>query len=128
MTHIGGSATKVHRDDFIKVKESSIDGFGVFAKSKLASCQKIAYFKGNEIDHDTRHSLTLDGKRIEPTGELQYLNHSCAPNAHFHNIWLIASRDIFPYEEITIDYITTENKISHHFECKCGAKICRSRI
>ncbi len=116
------------RDGLIKVKESSIDGFGVFAKTKLASGQKIAYFKGYEIDYDTRYSLTLDGKRIEPTGELRYLNHSCAPNAHFRNRWLVASRDIPHGEEITIDYLATENKISHHFKCKCGAKTCRGWI
>ena len=116
------------KDELINVKESSIDGYGVFAKTKLASGQKIAYFKGDEIEHDTCYSLSLDGKRIDPIGELRYLNHSCAPNAHFRNRWLVASRDIPHGEEITIDYLATETKISHHFKCKCGVKTCRGWI
>ena len=88
---------------------------------------KITYFEGRETDQDTRYSLLLDGKRIEPTGELKYLNHSCNPNAYFSDRWLVASRDISIGDEITIDYFATENMISYPFICHCGAENCRDK-
>jgi len=112
----------------IVIQPSPIHGKGVFAGTKLSAGQKIAYFEGYEIDHDTRYSLVLDGKRIEGTCNLRYINHSCAPNAHFRGRWLVVSRDIYHNEEITVDYLATENRIYHHFTCKCGAENCRKRI
>jgi hypothetical protein len=119
---------KVVPSHSIVIQQSPIHGKGVFARTKLSAGQKIAYFEGYEIDHDTRYSLGLDGKRIEPTGKLRYLNHSCAQNAHFRGRWLVASRDISHDEEITVDYLATENMIYHHFTCKCGAKNCQKLI
>ena len=115
-------------EEFIEVKKSKINANGIFAKTKLASGQKIAYFEGYEIDHNTRDTLYLDNKRIKATGKLRYLNHSCTPNAHFQNRWLVASHDIHLGEEITIDYLATERMISKHFKCKCGGKKCRGWI
>ena len=124
----GTSKTRSMSSHSIVIRPSPIHGKGVFARTKLSAGQKIAYFKGDEIDHDTRYTLVLDGKRIEPTGKLRYLNHSCAPNAHFFGRWLVTSRDIFHGEEIAIDYLATENMIYHHFTCKCGAKNCRGQV
>lgn len=111
----------------IVVKQSPIHGEGIFARSRLPRGRKIAYFEGYETDQDTRYSLLLDGKRIEPTGELKYLNHSCNPNAYFSDRWLVASRDISIGDEITIDYFATENMISYPFICHCGAENCRDK-
>lgn len=128
----GRKSSFMYSDGLIEVKESTIDGFGIFAMTKLIRDQPIAYFDGYEIDHDTRYSLVLKDnlkdKRIEPTGLLKYLNHSCAPNAHFRGRWLFALRDISPNEEITIDYIANEGMISYHFKCNCGAENCRGWI
>ena len=124
----GTSKSKSVSSHSVVIKPSPIHGKGVFAWTRLSRGQRIVNFEGYEIDHDTRYSLVLDGKRIEPTGKLRYLNHSCAPNAHFYGRRLVASRDIFHGEEITIDYLATENMIYHHFTCKCGAKNCRGWI
>lgn len=124
----GTNESRYISSDSVLIQPSRIHGKGVFARTKLFSGQKIAYFEGYEMDHDTQYSLVLDGKRIEPTGKLRYLNHSCAPNAHFRNRWLVASCDISQGEEITIDYLATENMIYYHFICKCGAENCRGWI
>jgi uncharacterized protein len=118
------------RNNPVRVESSVVHGSGVFATRTLRCGEPIAYFVGYEIDGDTYHSLHLAGKRIQPTGPLRYLNHSCKPNAHFSDRWLIASRDISMGEEITIDYLATEltSMISNHFICKCGAENCRGTL
>lgn len=125
---IGQSKRRSLPTDNAVAAPSRIHGIGVFARAEFSSGERIAYFRGYEIDRDTPYSLVLDGKRIEPTGELRYLNHSCSPNARFSSRWLVASDDISAGEEITVDYLATENMIYHHFVCKCGAHNCRGRI
>ena len=115
-------------EDSLTVRKSPVHGRGVFAERSLNTGKKIAYFEGYEIDHETAYSLTFGSKRIEPTGILKHLNHSCSPNALFQGRWLIASREIKPGEEITIDYIATEPNISQHFHCDCMSKNCKGKI
>jgi SET domain-containing protein len=112
----------------LSVRESPIQGKGVFAERSLHTGEQIAYFEGYEVDHETAYSLTFGNQRIEPTGILKHLNHSCSPNAWFQERRLTALREIAPNEEITIDYIATESTISHHFHCDCMSKNCRGRI
>jgi hypothetical protein len=113
---------------YIVLRRGGLHGVGVFPQTKIFGGQTIDYFEGYEIDHNTYWSLTLDGSRIEPTGTLRHLNHSCTPNAHFRGRWLLASRDIAQSEEITIDYLATETVISHPFTCNCGTENCRKQI
>lgn len=112
----------------LAVRKSPIHGSGIFAKETVDAGQQIGYFEGYAIDHSTAHSLTFGDTRIEPTGILKHLNHSCTPNARFQNRWLIATRDIKPEEEITINYMATEPDISHRFHCKCGSENCKRTI
>jgi SET domain-containing protein len=112
----------------LSVEESPIQGKGVFAERSLHAGERIGYFEGYQVDHDTAYSLTFGNRRIEPTGILRHLNHSCSPNAWFQGRRLTALREIAPGEEITIDYIATESTISHHFHCDCMSKNCRGRI
>lgn len=105
-----------------------LEGRGVFARRAYRAGHILGYFSGSIIDHDTRHSLTLGGHKIEPDGPLRFLNHSCAPNAAFRGRRLYALRQIAVGEEITIDYTATEQTFSHGFVCRCGAVGCRGRI
>ena len=113
--------------DYMSVRRSLLQGNGVFAKCRISSQRKIAYFEGYVVEHNSYHTLFLDGEHIESTSELKYLNHSCNPNAYFCNRWLIASRDIPKGEELTINYFVTETNIGSPFICKCGAKNCRDK-
>jgi hypothetical protein len=112
----------------VMVQGSLIEGQGLFATRPISSGQRIEYFEGYEVDHPTRHSLTFNGTRIEPTGSLRFLNHSCSPNASFVGRWLVALRDITAGGEIMIDYFATESDVSNEFMCKCGSKNCQGSI
>lgn len=111
-----------------RAERKPLEGQGVFARKTYRAGHILGYFSGVAIDRDTQHSLTLDGCKIEPNGPLRFLNHSCVPNAAFRGRRLFALRAISDGEEITIDYLATEQAISHGFVCRCGAAGCRGRI
>ncbi len=74
---------------------------------------------------------------LEPHAPFRYLNHSCEPNCEFDwfddagmngdvaPVYLIALRDIWPGEELTIDY--NWPAISA-VPCHCAAASCRGWI
>ena len=74
------------------------------------------------MENDTRHSLTLEGHKIEPTGPLKFLNHSCDPNSHFQGKKLFTNKDVKQGDELTINYMATETRLSRPFKCKCKPK------
>lgn len=114
--------------DGIQIRRSRIHGKGVSANKQYQAGSDVAYFYGYEVDCDTRHSLTLEGCKIEPTGPLKYLNHSCDPNSCFQGRTLVTKRQVALGEELTINYLSTEDHISHGFDCRCGAEHCKRRI
>ena len=125
----GESKESVSAESRLSVQSrQNVSGQGVFATGPIAAAQKIEYFEGYEVDHLTSYSLTFDGIRIEPTGSLRFLNHSCSPNAYFVDRWLSALGAIDADEEITIDYLATESEVTTGFKCKCGSKECRDWI
>jgi hypothetical protein len=114
-----------NRNDRLLPHRSKIAGFGVFAAKDSRRCQTLGYFEGYSVNQDTEYSLTLEGKKVEPTGILRYLNHSCDPNACFEGRWLIALRDIPNGTEVCIDYFATEDTPSRRFRCNCASPKCR---
>jgi hypothetical protein len=61
---------------------------------------------------------------------LQYINHSCRPNAFFDvdNLQLVALREIEEGDEITFFYPSSEWKMSETFTCNCGEHNCLGAI
>lgn len=61
---------------------------------------------------------------------LQYLNHSCAPNAFLDTAAgaLICLKKILPGEEITFFYPSTEWIMDQPFVCQCGTAECLQLI
>lgn len=66
-----------------------------------------------------------------------FLNHSCDPNCDVvvfptnYAIALVANRDIFPNDSVTIDYDATEEDLVAQggaFDCACGSEKCRGRV
>lgn len=113
----------------IQVRKSTIHGNGVFANKTYSSDSNIAYFDGYVVDHDTRHSLTFAGYKIEPTGPLKFLNHSCDPNCYFQDRTLFAKREINAGRELTINYQDTEVQgLSRPFTCNCRCTNCKRKI
>ncbi|HMO33886.1 MAG TPA: SET domain-containing protein-lysine N-methyltransferase [Lacibacter sp.] len=66
---------------------------------------------------------------LEP-GYLQYINHSCDPNAFFNTTTgeLVALRTIREGDEITFFYPSTEWDMSEPFACRCGSANCLQQI
>ena len=54
----------------------------------------------------------------------RYLNHHCAPNAHFQGRSLIALKDIPVGVEITFNYNATEQQMASPFVCWCDHLDC----
>lgn len=61
---------------------------------------------------------------------LQYINHSCNPNAFFNTstMELLALRAIAPGDEFTFFYPSTEWFMAETFECNCGEPGCVGTI
>ncbi|MCI0564258.1 MAG: SET domain-containing protein-lysine N-methyltransferase, partial [Nitrososphaera sp.] len=117
------------KSDALKLDKSKIDGNGVFTRKPFGRNDRLGFFEGNYTDTTTKYSVSFSGKQIQPTGILKFINHSCAPNAHFtDDRWLMATEAIQEGAKITVDYLNTESEITHHFECKCGSVNCRKRL
>ena len=59
-----------------------------------------------------------------------YMNHSCDANVVFEgDLKMVAFRDIWPGEQVTFDYATSEETDEGDtWECMCGANHCRRNI
>jgi hypothetical protein len=57
---------------------------------------------------------------------LQYINHSCAPNAFFNttSMELVCLQPIQPGDEFTFFYPSTEWEMAQPFVCNCGSAAC----
>jgi hypothetical protein len=56
--------------------------------------------------------------------------HSCAPNCQvsFPDRALVATSAIASGDAVTIDYQSTDRRISRPFDCHCGSRGCRGQI
>lgn len=61
---------------------------------------------------------------------LQYINHSCDPNAFFDTsaMQLVSLKDIAENEEFTFFYPSTEWEMDQPFVCQCGSPKCLQLI
>lgn len=57
---------------------------------------------------------------------LQYMNHSCSPNAFFNttSMELVCLQPIQPGDELTFFYPSTEWEMAQPFVCNCGSAAC----
>ncbi len=62
--------------------------------------------------------------------DLQYCNHSCAPNVFFDTtaMQVVALRHIMSGEELTFFYPSTEWMMAQPFQCFCGNQNCLGLI
>ncbi len=136
----------------IQVKESDIEGFGVFAGEDIRKGALIYTMRGMKVSIPNLKAKYESGKiRIDDPFQISdrtylilekpgiYFNHSCNPNAGIHGTRrLIARRDIHRGEEITYDYSTTEWTDDKawgidwyrlwRIPCRCGSRNCRKTI
>jgi uncharacterized protein len=142
---------------FTIVKESSIQGMGLFAKTIIPSGSRIIEYEGDRvlkenIISDAENGLTstiymmnlnetmvIDGERNG--NDARFINHNCNPNCivyFFNEIpFVYALRDIAEGEELSFDYklsafdktkkLTLEEK-KETVPCLCNAENCRGTI
>jgi hypothetical protein len=126
------------------VKDSPIQGRGLFAAAPIA-CGEIVVVKGGHIfDGATRAALQARlgpaeiqigddlfiGPRTEAErdGAMIWSNHSCEPTIGVQGqIVFVALRDIAAGEELTHDWATTDDDGSR-MKCRCGAATCRGTV
>lgn len=125
------------------IRPSAIEGQGCFSSMHFRRRRKIAEYTGEKISNAEanlragRRRLricaindrwSLDGSK--GGNGTHYINHSCQPNSYmkilYGHILFIALRDIWPGEEITIDYESTLH--SNKKRCTCRALLCRGTI
>ena len=129
----------------IEKRHSKIQGWGVFATQSIPKNKRIVTYDGELIDH--KESLRREGKYLK-RGEIwcftvnrrwvrdanvggnlsRFINHSCRPNCYSHiigsTIWIRASRNINPGEELTYNYYTDGEKL---IPCRCRPG-CTTRL
>ncbi|HNA01723.1 MAG TPA: SET domain-containing protein-lysine N-methyltransferase, partial [Ferruginibacter sp.] len=55
-------------------------------------------------------------------------NHSCDPNTRYEGLNVVALRNIFKGEELTLNYADFLDEHMEPFDCRCGAASCRGRV
>jgi SET domain-containing protein len=133
-----------YRSPKTTVRESPIQGRGLFAREAIAAGEIVAIKGGYVFGAATRRELekslgpaeiqVADGFFIGPVaseereGGMIFTNHSCEPNIGVQGqIVFVAIRDIRPGEELTHDWATTDDD-TYQMECRCGAATCRGVI
>lgn len=94
--------------DIVFVAPSTIDGKGVFAKTRIKKGEYIGTYEGPRAKRNGKYVLWVvgNGRAVGRCGrnQLRYLNHSDRPNAEFEGFDLYARRTIGPGDEVTINY------------------------
>lgn len=126
------------------VKESSIQGRGLFAAKAIRRGEIVAVKGGHIFNRETleRVQKALGPSEIqigddlfigplskrEREGSMIFSNHSCDPNIGvIGQVTFVALRNIRAGEELTHDWAMTDDD-RYRMECNCGSKDCRGII
>jgi len=136
--HSGAILVDEGIDGIAEVRDSSIQGWGVFVARDFAAAETIFDIDDSDVISDvsklTRHDLEFEadylqgGKIVRLRSPFKYVNHSCDPNAYVKTIKgvrkALAMRDVKKGEELTYDY-SINGFNGGTFECRCGSENCR---
>ncbi|MCA9642567.1 MAG: SET domain-containing protein [Polyangiaceae bacterium] len=113
---------------------------GVFAAEAFEAGELVAVW-GGKIMHQSQlgrlgswlnRSVQIEDELYlvsNVEGPSDWINHSCDPNTWLSGqIALVASRKIYPGEQICYDYATTDGSNYDEFDCQCGAVTCRHHV
>ncbi len=138
MTHL------TYRSPKTEVRESAIQGKGLFATSRISKHEIVAVKGGYILTGSEWKSLEKElgpaeiqiaedlfiapTKQAERDGAMLYTNHSCDPNIAIQGqITVVAMRDIDAGEELTHDWATTDD-LDYEMDCNCGSRHCRGTV
>lgn len=101
------------------------------ASEPILSGEIIVQGSKEEVQHQrTWRTLQLDENRHLRNEFLNFVDHSCSPNAllDVDGLALVAIRDIPANEPVTFFYPGSEVELSQTFDCQCGSSECLKRI
>ena len=137
------------------IRRSPIQGYGAFATLRIPRGTRLIEYTGERLTPaqadarypdvaDERHHTFLfaidDDVVIDAAvggNEARWINHSCDPNCDAvidaGRIWIEATRDIEPGEELAYDYgYVLEERHSpaakRRYPCNCGSSRCRGTL
>ena len=148
-------ARRQSENGYIEVRNSRIQGRGVFAARRIRKGHRIIEYVGEHISHlevdrryddeemDRHHTylFALDEDTVIDAAvggnAARFINHSCDPNCETVNedgrIFVEAVKNIQPGVELVYDYqyeldepLTEE--LIQRYPCYCGAVNCRGTI
>lgn len=128
----------------LKIQRTPV-GKGVFATKRFDRAEWIGEIEGtvlpSNVFEGSFYAFDLEnGTFLEPASPFRFVNHSCAPNCHIdfldqpksisnqltiRRLILLARREIFTGEQLTIDYAW---HWSHAIPCRCKSDDCRRWI
>ena len=127
----------------VEVRESAIEGRGLFARSAIARGTVVSRLGGRLVSEaELREIFRTSDAYVDtiavsedchlvlpPRRPNGYGNHSCDPNLWWRDAYaLVARRDIVADEELTNDYGTSSGMPDFRMDCRCGAELCRGVI
>lgn len=126
------------------VRSSDVHAAGVFTTAPIKRGRKVVEYTGPRItkaegdsiyEHRDITYLFAVGRGsrvIDGHGIAMFINHSCDPNCRTDEIkgkiWIAATRDIHPGEELTYDYNLFDGEENDPAHCHCKAKHCRGSL
>jgi SET domain-containing protein len=150
------ATSKPSSKSLVEVRQSPIQGSGVFAARRLKKGQRIIEYTGERINDEeayTRYDddsmerhhtflfaldddLSIDG--AAGGNESRFINHSCDPNCEAwiekgNRIFIYAKKDIAQGTELTYDYAyvgvdPNDPAVLKMYVCHCGSPKCRGSI
>ena len=124
----------------VRIDRSPIHGLGGFAKTAIPKGARVIEYLGIKISkQESLRRCEADSEYIFAINDewdldgnvegnpARFLNHSCSPNCEVvlenERLWIVASRDIPPGEEITFNYGYDLESYQEH-PCRCGSPNC----
>jgi uncharacterized protein len=126
----------------IEVRESVIEGRGLFAVNRIEPGETIIEMGGMVLPEEAFRSFTERTPKysavtvdeglhlvLDTPNAAEFGNHSCDANTWMRDSTTTeAKRAIAPGEEVTIDYATHSGLGDWRMTCHCGATNCRRTI
>ena len=113
-------------------------GNGVFTNQKFHKGDVVLFFGGEKVMADgiidfTHYLQIGPGVYLGPSGNFDdYVNHNCDPNCAVYfdeeHVFLKAIKDIFPGEQLSLDYGTIQFNEPTVIHCECGSEKCRKVV
>ena len=126
------------------IRSSDIHAAGCITMDFIPRGKKILEYDGERIPKDLadeRYSGRVvtylfgfgdNGDVIDGFGTAMFINHSCNPNCITEEIdgrvYIRATRDIAPGEELVYEYNLYDSDLEDTADCYCGADHCRGTM